>query len=73
MCSHRFTRASNATARQIPGTGLGLVIVQSIVVNHRGEVGLQSTEGAGTTVTVRLPLAAPSAQLQDQLDVLIRD
>jgi len=69
----RFARASNATARQIPGTGLGLVIVQMIVVNHRGEVGLQSTEGTGTRVTVRLPLAAPSAQMQDQLDVLIRD
>jgi len=56
----RFARASNATARRIPGTGLGLVIVRMIVVNHGGEVELESTEGAGTTVTVRLPLAAAS-------------
>jgi signal transduction histidine kinase len=57
----RFKRASNATASRIPGTGLGLVIVKMIVVNHGGEVELESTEGTGTTVTVRLPLTAPSA------------
>jgi two-component system, OmpR family, phosphate regulon sensor histidine kinase PhoR len=57
----RFARASNAAARRIPGTGLGLVIVRMIVVNHGGGVELESTEGAGTTVAVRLPLAAPSA------------
>jgi signal transduction histidine kinase/HAMP domain-containing protein len=52
----RFARASNATARRIPGTGLGLVIVRTIVVNHGGDVMLESVEGSGTTVTVRLPL-----------------
>jgi signal transduction histidine kinase len=52
----RFARASNATARRIPGTGLGLVIVRTIVINHGGDVTLESTEGCGTTVTVRLPL-----------------
>lgn len=52
----RFARASNATARRIPGTGLGLAIVRMIVEHHGGEVGLDSVEGAGTTVTVRLPL-----------------
>jgi signal transduction histidine kinase len=52
----RFARASNATARRIPGTGLGLVIVRTIVVGHGGEVLLESVEGSGTTVTVRLPL-----------------
>jgi len=57
----RFARASNAAAREIPGTGLGLAIVRMIVVNHGGHVQLESTEGTGTTVTVRLPLAAPSA------------
>jgi two-component system phosphate regulon sensor histidine kinase PhoR len=57
----RFARASNATARRIPGTGLGLVIVQVIVRNHGGEVDLESAEGEGTTVTVRLPLAPSGA------------
>jgi len=55
----RFYRASNATARRIPGTGLGLAIVQTIITNHEGEVELKSTEGQGTTVIIRLPLAPP--------------
>lgn len=54
----RFFRASNATARAIPGTGLGLVIVQGIVQQHGGSIALESAEGEGTTMTVRLPLLA---------------
>jgi two-component system phosphate regulon sensor histidine kinase PhoR len=57
----RFFRASNATGRSIPGTGLGLAIVRMIVDNHGGDIGLQSGEGTGTTVTVRLPLLAGAA------------
>lgn len=55
----RFYRASNAVANHIPGTGLGLVIVSGIVGNHRGTIGLTSVEGAGTTVTIGLPLDVP--------------
>jgi signal transduction histidine kinase len=51
----RFFRASNAIHQAIPGTGLGLAIVRTIVDNHHGTIEVQSTEGAGTTVTVRLP------------------
>jgi signal transduction histidine kinase len=50
-----FARASNAAERGVPGTGLGLVISQAIVDLHGGSIGLASTEGVGTTVTVRLP------------------
>ncbi len=57
---NRFFRASNATGRSIPGTGLGLAIVRMIVVNHGGDIDLKSTEGAGTTVTVWLPLLPQS-------------
>jgi signal transduction histidine kinase len=51
----RFFRASNAVHQAIPGTGLGLAIVRTIVDNHGGTIDLCSTEGVGTTVTVRLP------------------
>ncbi|WP_128380568.1 sensor histidine kinase [Streptomyces cavernae] len=53
----RFFRASNATDAAIPGTGLGLTIVRTIVANHGGETEVQSEEGRGTTITARLPIA----------------
>jgi two-component system OmpR family sensor kinase len=51
----RFYRASNAVTAHIPGTGLGLRMVQSIMSNHHGSFGLSSVEGQGTTATLRLP------------------
>jgi len=57
-----FTRASNATAQQVPGTGLGLVIMRTIVEQHGGSVALESVEGEGTTVTLDLPLATQQGE-----------
>ena len=51
----RFFRSSTAQELAIPGTGLGLVIVQSIVEHHGGTVGLTSAPGVGTTVRLNLP------------------
>jgi signal transduction histidine kinase/HAMP domain-containing protein len=52
---NRFFRASNATDEAIPGTGLGLAIVRTIVAQHGGDIALESRQGKGTAVTVRLP------------------
>jgi signal transduction histidine kinase len=51
-----FFRASNAIRREIQGSGLGLSIVRTVVGNHKGRVELDSKEGVGTKVTVRIPL-----------------
>ena len=39
------------------GTGLGLALVQKIIVTHNGRVAVQSEPGGGTRFTVVLPLA----------------
>src|SRR6266478_3975476 len=37
------------------GTGLGLLIVRRIVREHGGELAIESTEGKGLTLSIRLP------------------
>lgn len=37
------------------GAGLGLAIVEEIVLRHNGHIDLKSVEGEGTTVTIKLP------------------
>ncbi len=38
------------------GVGLGMVIVKNIIDQHHGEINIESKEGEGTTVTLRLPI-----------------
>jgi two-component system phosphate regulon sensor histidine kinase PhoR len=57
----RFFRSSTSQERAIQGTGLGLVIVKSIVEHHGGDIEVRSQPGVGTTFTVRLPVAATPA------------
>jgi signal transduction histidine kinase len=37
------------------GHGLGLMIVQRILRDHGGHVGIESKEGVGTVVTLQFP------------------
>jgi PAS domain S-box-containing protein len=66
----RFHRIENVRARSNEGSGIGLALVKELVGLHGGTIAADSTEGVGTTFTVRLPfgsahlpaeaLAAPS-------------
>jgi PAS domain S-box-containing protein len=54
----RFFRASNARIEAVPGTGLGLSVVQAIVELHGGRLEVRSIPGKGTTFSVFLKAAA---------------
>jgi two-component system sensor histidine kinase ResE len=49
----RFYRGHKVSAG---GSGLGLAIAQRIMKDHRGDIRLESTLGAGTIVEIVLPL-----------------
>ena len=53
----RFYRVDAARSRATGGTGLGLSIVKHVATNHGGDVAVWSVEGAGSTFTIRFPLA----------------
>ena len=52
-----FERAGNSTLSGIEGTGLGMSIVKKLIDAMGGEIGIESTPGEGTCVSIRLPLA----------------
>ena len=52
----RFYRVDKSHSREIGGTGLGLAITRNAILLHRGSVKVASTEGEGTSFTVKIPL-----------------
>ncbi len=52
----RFYRVDKARSRETGGTGLGLAITKSVIIMHQGNIKVESSQGKGTTFTVRIPL-----------------
>jgi signal transduction histidine kinase/DNA-binding response OmpR family regulator/ligand-binding sensor domain-containing protein len=51
-----FYRSERSVTRVQPGTGLGLALAHDMVGQHGGTLTVESSEGDGSTFTVRLPL-----------------
>lgn len=54
----RFFRGRNAIEKEIPGSGIGLFIIKSMIGNFGGQIELKSELGFGTTVEFWLPIAS---------------
>jgi PAS domain S-box-containing protein len=52
----KFTRLPNELSAQVGGTGLGLFIAKNVTELHKGTLSVTSTEGAGSTFTISLPV-----------------
>lgn len=71
-----FSREQTSTISGIQGTGLGLAIVKDLVDLMRGTISIESQQGTGTTVTIRLPHRlgkAPEANRQEDIDLMNRE
>lgn len=63
-----FSQADAGATRMRGGAGMGLTIVKKLVDAMGGDVRLQSRAGAGTTLTVSVPLPFGEGRLEREVD-----
>ena len=51
----RFYQVDGSTTRKHQGLGLGLAMVRELMTRHKGHVDVASTDGAGSTFSLRFP------------------
>ena len=60
----KFFRAHAASDNEVPGSGLGLSIVKTIVERHGGRIWIESEVKVGSTFTIALPLHQDGAEIE---------
>ena len=55
----RFYRVDKSHSKAVGGTGLGLSLVKHAAMILGADIQMQSTEGTGTSISVRFPMQAP--------------
>ncbi len=65
-----FFQVQDGLSRKYEGTGLGLSIVKGLVELHGGTLRAMSEIGAGTTITVLLPINGPATKAGETADIL---
>lgn len=58
---NRFYRVDKSRSKATGGTGLGLSIASWIAEQHNSTINLTTSPGKGTTITVKIPLIAPTS------------
>lgn len=64
-----FFQVQDGLARRYEGTGLGLSIVKGLVDLHQGTLRAMSEIGAGTTITVLLPINGPATKTEETASI----
>lgn len=56
----------DAVSTKPMGTGLGTRIIKNVVDAHGGVIGVESEEGVGTTISLRMPLEREETQVEQE-------
>lgn len=65
MCDRIFLPFSRLVTEDIPGSGIGLSIVKTVVEQYEGEVTVESEQGVGSSFYVRLPVLSAEGSRDD--------